>query len=112
MRFIRIAFAATTLSLTSCASVIGTTHPPDDRSLMFIGTQLNIGFISKESCKPAQYRDLACAYDKVLAPFSVIDFVPSLVLDIILLPYTAIYTALHHKQTPTAPDEPAEVHER
>lgn len=80
--------AALTGSLTGCASVIATSMI-DSGSLVFAGTRANLSVIQQDACKDAGKPSMACAYDRQLRPLSVLDLMPSLVVDVVLLPVTA-----------------------
>lgn len=85
--------------LTACASVVGTaTGPRPNDTLVYAGTKLNLSVISKESCKTAERQNYGCAYDGVLLPFSLIDFLPSLAVDTLILPFTALHAALSPRE--------------
>lgn len=85
--------------LTACASVIGTaTGPRQNDTLVYAGTKLNISVVSKESCKTVQRENYGCAYDGYLLPLSLIDFLPSLAMDTLLLPFTALHAALNARE--------------
>ena len=95
---------AVLLPLCGCASSLATTKGiSSNGNLMYAGTRLNASIITQESCKSDRPENYGCAYDKVLAPLSLIDFIPSLALDTVLLPFTAIHAALQPKaeSTPT-----------
>jgi uncharacterized protein YceK len=90
MRFIKMTAACSALLLSACASVVATSQGlSKDGSFVYAGTRLNASIISGESCKSTQTENYGCAYDKALAPLSLIDFIPSLALDTLLLPFTA-----------------------
>lgn len=80
---------------------------------MFAGTKLNASILSKESCADSRPENHGCAYDRALAPLSVIDFVPSLALDTLLLPFTALHAASQPSPAAAAAEaeagEPAKV---
>lgn len=96
MRFVHALLFSSAIMLTSCASIVGTANGPNkDGNLMFAGTKLNASIIGSESCKKSSTENYGCAYDHALAPLSVIDFIPSLILDAILLPFTALHAATH-----------------
>lgn len=105
MKVFKIALALSALTLCSCASVVATTQgPPKNGNLVFAGTKLNSSIISKKSCADTSAENHGCAYDGVLAPLSILDFIPSLALDTILLPFTALHTVL--QPTPSAVAKP------
>jgi len=88
----KITLALSILTLSSCASVVASTNGPSTHgNLIYAGTKLNASIISKASCKRAETENYGCAYDSALAPFSVIDFLPSLVLDSLFLPFTVLH---------------------
>jgi uncharacterized protein YceK len=96
MRFVHALLFSSAIMLSSCASIVGTANGPyKDRNLMFAGTKLNASIIASESCKESSRENYGCAYDHVLAPLSVLDFIPSLILDAIFLPFTALHAATH-----------------
>ena len=104
MKLLKIALALSALTLCSCASIVATTQGPSHRgNLMFAGTKLNASIIGKESCADNRAGNHGCAYDGALTPLSVIDFIPSLALDTLLLPFTAMHAAFHPTSSPAAP---------
>ena len=104
MKLHRIASALSALTLCSCASVVATTQgPPKNGNLIFAGTKMNASILSKESCVKQEPDNQGCAYDGVLAPLSILDFIPSLALDAFLLPFTVLHTVLAPDPTPIEP---------
>ncbi|GGH88481.1 hypothetical protein GCM10007363_01290 [Pseudomonas fluvialis] len=81
--------------LNGCATTLTTASGvAPDGHLMYAGTRLNSSIISQASCESGVPDNHGCAYDKVLAPLSVVDFLPSLLLDTLLLPFTALHALL------------------
>lgn len=110
MKIIQIALALSPLSLCSCASIVATTQGPNHHgNLMFAGTKLNASIIGKESCADSRAESHGCAYDRALAPLSVIDFIPSLALDTLLLPFTALHAASQPSPAAAEAGGPAKV---
>ncbi|CAH0352833.1 YceK/YidQ family lipoprotein [Aquabacterium sp. CECT 9606] len=106
MNYVKIATALSALTLCSCASIVATTQGPSKNgSLVFAGTRLNASLIGKKSCEKPSPDNHGCAYDNTLAPFSLLDFIPSLAMDTLLLPFTALHAVLHpvHSSTSQEP---------
>lgn len=69
-------------------------------SAIYAGTRTNIAFISSMNCGETGSGN-TCSYATLLGPLSVVDFVPSLALDTLLLPVTMV-----HATTLPSPREP------
>lgn len=110
MKFFKISLALSALTLCSCASVVATTQgPPKKGNLIFAGTRLNSSIIGKDSCSDTKAENYGCAYDSSLVPLSILDFIPSLALDTILLPFTALHAVFQPKPSPVAQPERGEL---
>lgn len=79
-----------------------------ERNAMYSGTRANLSVLRKEGCdkEPPSF---ACNDLKQLTPITIVDFVPSLVADTVLLPVTTIHALtlpLKHKKTEVSNERP------
>lgn len=94
--------------LGGCSSVLMTSDgaSPGD-NLMYAGTRFNAKVIGQDSCEQSGYNaGYSCAYQQLLTPLCLIDFVPSLALDTLLLPFTGLHAAISPSEPPD--EQPAE----
>lgn len=75
---------------------------------MYSGTRANLSVLRKEGCdkEPPSF---ACNDLKRLTPITIVDFVPSLVADTVLLPVTTIHALtlpLKHKKAEVSNERP------
>lgn len=101
---VRLAALLAIPALSGCAALLKVTDTHDPT--VYRGTTLNARILHDSvDCQPRNGEDFSCAYSDFLWPLSLLDFLPSLLLDTALLPVTGIQSLLHEDEKEETVDE-------